>query len=143
MKTHLPFLLLIFFLTTSCIKKDSSTVQVLGTESVEGTYTGYRSQRIGQQAAVDSTKITLEVMRLPSGQVQILQVAPNAFKYLVNMQENRFTYNLGITEAACGAALLKGEGSFQGNKLYLLETLECTRNLSAAKTFVQLRATKQ
>ena len=59
------------------------------------------------------------------------------------MQGNRFTYNLGITEAACGAARIEGEGTFQGKQLYLQETLECTRTLAAAKTFTHLRATKQ
>lgn len=115
----------------------------LSSTSIEGTYTGYRSQQSGQKSATDSTKITLKVTRLSANQVEILQTSPNEFKYTVTMQDNRFTYDLGITEAACGAARIAGEGTFKGKELYLLETLECTHTLSAAKTFTQLRASKQ
>lgn len=112
-------------------------------DSIEGTYAGYRSKQNNQQAATDSTKIMLQVKRLSANQVEILQTSPNDFKYTVTMQDNHFTYDLGITEAACGAARIQGTGTFEGRELYLLETLECTRTLTAAKTFVQLRATKQ
>ncbi|MPR32941.1 hypothetical protein [Salmonirosea aquatica] len=143
MKFFVPLCVIIFFTLVSCIKKENSASMIPDADSIEGTYSGYRSQQIGQQVAKDSTRIILEVKRLPSGQVQILQTSPNEFKYLVTMQNNRFTYDLGITEAACGVAKIQGEGSFKDNKLFLLETLECTRSLAAAKTFVQLRATKQ
>ena len=143
MKYRLPLFLIVIFLTNSCIKKDNGTVELSDPASVESTYTGYRSQRTGQKVATDSTQITLKVSRLADEKVQILQTSPNEFKYIVTMQGNRFTYNLGITEAACGAARIEGEGTFQGKELYLLETLECTRTLAAAKTFTHLRATKQ
>lgn len=143
MKTRLTFLLLLFFLAASCIKKENNAALTPVADSVEGTYIGYRSQQNGGKAANDSTQITLKVSRLSATQVQILQTSPNEFRYLVTMQDNRFTYDLGITEAACGAARIVGEGTFKGKELYLLETQECTRALSAAKIFTHLRATKQ
>jgi hypothetical protein len=136
-------ILVAFFLTSSCLKKESSNALSPGADSVEGIYTGYRSQQNGQKIAADSTKITLQVTRLAADQVEILQTSPNEFKYKVTMQDLRFTYDLGITEAGCGVAKIKGEGAFHANTLYLLETLECTRTITGAKTFTQLRATKQ
>lgn len=141
MKFFVPLCLITFFTLVSCIKKENSAS--MNSDSIEGTYTGYRSQQSGQKAATDSTIIDLKVTRLSGNQVEILQTSPNEFKYTVTMQDNHFTYNLGITEAACGAARIYGEGSFKGNTLYLQETLECTRTLTAAKTFTHLRATKQ
>lgn len=143
MKPHFPFLLFILFLTTSCTKEDTGKVEFSAPETVEGTYLGYRSQHIGKNLATDSTRITLKVTRLADGRVQILQTSPNEFKYIVTMQGRGFTYDLGITEAACGAARLGGEGTFKDKELYLLETLECTRIPSASKAFTQLRAFKQ
>ncbi len=143
MKFFVPLCLITFFTLASCIKKENSTSMYPNSDSIEGTYTGYRSQQSGQKPATDSTKIALKVTRLSASQVEILQTSPNVFKYLVKMQDNRFTYDLGITEAACGAARIEGKGSFKANALYLLETLECTRTLTAAKTFTHLRATKQ
>lgn len=143
MKFFVPFLLIHSLLLISCVRKENSAAMTPGTDFIEGTYQGYRSQYTGQQVATDSTKITLVVKRLSGDQVEILQTSPNEFKYIVIMHDNHFTYNLGITEAACGAASINGEGTFQANGLYLLETLACTRNLTAAKTFTQLRATKQ
>ena len=143
MKPTILLILLSLFLLISCTKTENSTPMSLSSASIEGTYTGYRSQQSGQKDATDSTKITLEVTRLSANRAEILQTSPNEFKYTVTMQGNRFTYNLGITEAACGSARIAGEGTFNGKDLYLLETLECTRTLSAAKTFTHLRATKQ
>lgn len=143
MKPTILLILLSIFLLISCTKTENSTPTALHSASIEGTYTGYRSQQSGQKAATDSTKITLKVTRLSANRVEILQTSPNEFKYTVTMQDNHFTYDLGITEAACGAARIAGEGTFKNNELYLLETLECTRTLSAAKTFTHLRASKQ
>ena len=143
MKSFVPHILIIFLLLVSCINKENSASLNTTADEIEGTYSGYRSKRIGQQAATDSTKVLLKVSRLPSGKVEILQTSPNEFKYVVTMKDLGFSYNLGITEAACGAASIEGEGHFKGNRLYLLETLECTRNPGAAKTFTQLHAVRQ
>ena len=143
MKPTILLVLLSLFLLLSCTKTENSTPLALSSDSIEGTYAGYRSQPYDQKAETDSTQIILKVTRLATNQVEILQTLPNQFKYIVTMQDNRFTYDRGITEAACGVARIKGEGSFKGGTLYLLETLECTRTLTAAKTFTQLRATKQ
>jgi hypothetical protein len=143
MKPTILLLWLPLFLLISCTKTENSTPMALRSDSIEGTYAGYRSQPSDQKAATDSTKITLIVTRLAENQVEILQTLPNQFQYTVTMQDHRFTYDRGITEAACGVARIKGEGSFKGGTLYLLETLECTRTLTAAKTFTQLRASKQ
>lgn len=143
MKPTILLILLSFILLLSCTKIENRTPIALSSASIEGTYTGYRSQPNDKKAVADSTQITLKVTRLTANQVEILQTLPNQFKYTVTMEDNRFTYDLGITEAACGAARIVGEGTFKGKELYLLETLECTRTLSAAKTFTQLRASKK
>lgn len=144
MKFSLPTLLIPLFLLLFCKKKTEVPLPIsLKMTSVEGIYEGYRSQQQGQQTATDSTKITLQVTRLAADLVQILQTSPNEFKYVVTMKDNRFTYDRGIVEAACGAARIKGEGNFSSNALYLIETLECTKNTSIPDSFIRLRARKK
>ena len=144
MKFSLPALLVpAFFLFFCKNKSDDPLTTSLKTVSVEGTYEGYRSQQEGQRSATDSTKITLQVTRLAADHVEILQTSPNEFKYVVTMKDNRFTYDRGIVEAACGVASIKGEGNFQRNTLYLIETLECTKNTSVPDNFIRLRAVKK
>lgn len=144
MKFSLSALLIPVFLLFFCKNKSEDTLATsLKITLVEGTYEGYRSQQQGQRSATDSTKITLQVSRLATDQVQILQTSPNEFKYVVTMKGDHFTYDRGIVEAACGAARIKGEGSFQGNALYLIETLECTKNTNVPDSFIRLRATKK
>lgn len=141
--SHLALLIPVFFLFFCKNKSELPLVASLKIPSIEGIYEGYRSQQQGQQAATDSIKITLQVSRLAADQVQILQTSPNEFKYVVTIKDNRFTYDRGIVEAACGVAHIKGEGNFQGNALYLVETLECTKNTSVPDSFIRLRATKK
>ncbi|WP_373514130.1 hypothetical protein [Persicitalea sp.] len=144
MKTLLLTLLLPAFFLFFCKSKSEDTFATsLKSGTVEGTYEGYRSQQKGQQPATDSTKITLKVTRLAADQVQILQTLPNEFKYVVSMKDNHFTYDRGIVEAACGVAHIKGEGNFQDNSVYLIETLECTKNTSVPNSFIRLRAMKK
>ncbi len=144
MKFSLPALLISVFVLFFCKNKSEDALATsFRTTSVEGTYEGYRSQQQGQQEVTDSTKITLQVTRLAADHVQILQTLPNEFKYIVTMKDNHFTYDRGIVEAACGAARIKGEGNFQSNALYLIETLECTKNTKVPDSFIRLRATKK
>lgn len=133
----------VFFLFFCKNKSEDILATSLKTTPVEGTYEGYRSQQQGQQAATDSTKITLQITRLAADQVEILQTSPNEFRYVVTMKDNHFTYDRGLVEAACGAARIKGEGNFNGNAVYLIETLECTKNTSVPRSFIRLRATKK
>ena len=144
MKFSLPALLIpVFFLFFCKNKSEDAQPTSLKIISIEGIYEGYRSQEQGQRSATDSTKITLQVTRLSVDRVEILQTLPNEFRYVVTMKDNRFTYDRGLVEAACGVALIKGEGSFQGNTLYLIETLECTKDTSVPNSFIRLRAKKK
>ncbi|TDB67975.1 hypothetical protein [Arundinibacter roseus] len=135
--------ILAFFLLFSCQKETERVPEAQANSSFEGTYAGYRSQRLANELATDSTKITLEVSRISDSQIQILQTSPNEFSYLVTMKNHRFSYDRGLGEADCGAASIQGEGVFQNNSLVLLETLRCTRNTSYPDRHVQLRAFKQ
>ena len=139
------FLLVVSLLAFSfCKNKSESALSTAPkTTPIEGTYVGYRSQQQGQQPAADSTQITLQVSRISDKEVQILQTAPNEFKYLVKMQDNNFTYDRGLVEAACGAAQIKGKGSFQNGVLLLVETMECTKNKSTPDSFIRLRAVRK
>ncbi len=139
----LTLLIPVLFLFFCKSKSEDHFATSLKITSVEGTYEGYRSQQEGQRSATDSTKITLQVTRLAADYVEILQTSPNEFKYVVTMKDNRFTYDRGIVEAACGVAHIKGEGSFSGNALYLIETLECTKNTTVPDSFIRLRAKKK
>ncbi len=143
MKYSILALLISTFFLFFCKNKSENALVASPDIDVEGTYVGYRSQQQGQKLATDSIKITLQVTRLSDNQVQILQTVPNEFKYIVTINNNHFTYDRGIAEAPCGAASIRGKGSFYENSVYLEETLICTKNTAVPDSFIRLRATKK
>lgn len=135
-----------FWIITTLIacKNSADESMVVKHTSLEGQYSGYRSQTIGNAKASDSTKITLEVTSISPNEIRIQQISPNEFQYLVTMRENHFTYNKGVGETPCGAVMISGEGHFKNNALTLLETSKClnTQALSSPASYIRLRAKK-
>ncbi len=127
----------------SCAQQSNHDQAFLSIGPIEGIYEGYRSQFSDLQPVSDSTRIKLKVTQQAGGKLEILQIAPNEFKYVVNLKNGRFTYDLGLGEAACGVTHISGEGYFQGDRLYLREKSECKNAKSAGAHFIQLRAQKK
>lgn len=137
---HLIFLPFIALFSHGLHSDESSLLKNYG--SIEGMYEGYRSQFYGKETASDSTKIKLKVTRLSTGKLEILQIIPNKFKYLVIFKKDRFTYDLGLGEAACGVTHISGVGYIRENRLYLREKSECKNTKATEAHFIELRAQK-
>lgn len=127
----------------SCAQQSDHAQAFLNIGPIEGIYEGYRSQYTDLQPVSDSTRIELKVTQRASGKLEILQIVPNEFKYVVNLENGKFTYDLGLGEAACGVTHISGQGYFQDNRLYLREKSECINAKSAGAHFIQLRAQKK
>lgn len=127
----------------SCAQQSEQDQSFLSISPIEGIYEGYRSNFSELETPSDSTRIKLKVTQKASGKVEILQIAPNEFKYVVNLKNGKFTYDLGLGEAACGVTHISGEGYFKNDGLYLREKSECKNAKSAGAHFIQLRAQKK
>ncbi len=143
MNLLLSHLLLPVCLLLACNQSTDPNDTSISLGPIEGTYEGYRSSFTSQAPPSDSIAIELKVSRKAGGKLEILQTSPNVFKYLVDAKDGRFTYDLGLGEAACGVTRITGEGYVKDDRLYLREKSECRNAQSAGVAFIQLRATKK